>query len=86
MQAEWRRDTQHAVARRGQSGVTLIEVLIAMAVMVPLTLSSAMGIMTAVRASDQAEQRQELNVALTNATESIRALPYVPCASTEDLQ
>jgi prepilin-type N-terminal cleavage/methylation domain-containing protein len=81
-----RRNARRALARRDQAGVTLVEVLIAMAVMVPLTLSSAMGLMTAMRSSDQAEQQQELNVALTNATESIRNLPYVPCASTEDLQ
>lgn len=74
------------VRARGQRGASLIEILIATAVLMPLTLSATLGITTAIRSSDRAEARQELNVALTNATESLRRLPYVPCATPKDYQ
>jgi type II secretory pathway pseudopilin PulG len=61
-------------------------VLVATAVAVPLTLAAAMGLLTSIRASEQAAERQELNVALTNATETLRTLPYLPCGTAEAYQ
>lgn len=60
--------------------------LVAVAVVVPLTLASAMGLLTSIRSSEDAEQRQELNVALSNATETLRTLPYLPCAGPDEYQ
>ncbi len=72
--------------RRGQAGVSLLEVLIGAAVSVPLTLAAAMGLMVATRSSDAAETRQELEVALASATEDLKVVPYLPCGTTEDYQ
>jgi hypothetical protein len=65
--------------RRGQSGVTLVEVLVGIAVMVPLTLASVSGLMLAVRTSDATERHQRLEMALSSATEDLKALPYLRC-------
>lgn len=72
------------VAGRSQSGASLLEVLIAIAVVVPVTLAGATGLLTAVRTSAADEARQELEVALSTATERLKATPYVPCASPDD--
>lgn len=69
--------------RRGQSGVSLIEVLVGVLVMMPLTLTAAMGLMVTVSASDTAETQQELQIALTTATENIKAMPYLECGSAK---
>lgn len=57
-----------------------------MGVMMPLTLAGAMGMLTAVQASDGAEQRQELEVALSSGTELVRIVDYLPCGTTEQYQ
>jgi len=72
--------------RRGQSGSSLIEVLIGVLVMMPLTLAAAMGLMTATTASASARTNQELQIALSTATENVKAMPYVECAGTDDYQ
>lgn len=64
---------------RGQGGVSLIEVLVGIVVMVPLTLASVSGLMTAVDASDATERQQRLELALSSATEDLKALPYLAC-------
>jgi Tfp pilus assembly protein PilV len=73
-------------ARRGESGASLIEVLIGLGVMMPMTLAAAMGMLTATQASAATEQRQELQIALTTATENLKELPYLPCATGEEYQ
>jgi hypothetical protein len=70
--------------RRGQSGVSLLEVLIGAAVSVPLTLAAAMGLMVATRSSDAAETRQELEIALASASEDLKVIPYLPCGTVDD--
>lgn len=60
--------------------------LIGVLVMMPLTLAAAMGLMTATSASASARSNQELQIALSTATENVKAMPYVECASTEDYQ
>jgi Tfp pilus assembly protein PilV len=72
--------------RRDQSGGGLVEVLVALAVMVPLVLGAATGLLTAVRASAGAQLDQQLQVALTNAGELVRDLPYQACSTPEQLQ
>ena len=76
----------HRRRPRGQQGATLIEVLIALGVMMPLSLAGAMGMLTAVQASDGAQQRQELEVALSSGTELVRVVDYLPCGTTEQYQ
>jgi ABC-type phosphate transport system substrate-binding protein len=63
-----------------------MEVLIGVAVMMPMTLAAAMGLMTAVSASANARTAQELQIALTTATENVKAMPYVECADAEQYQ
>lgn len=58
----------------------------ALAVMVPLVLGAATGLLTALRASATAQEQQRLQVALTNATEVVRELPYERCASPDSFQ
>lgn len=79
---------RHARTRtaRGQRGAGLIEVLIACAVMAPLILAAAMGLLTGIRASANAELAQRVGVAVTTATENLKAMPYLPCASAEEYQ
>ncbi len=72
--------------RHSQRGTSLIEVLIAVAIMGPLTLAGMTGLMTAINASDAAETTQGLQVALSSATENIKALPYLECADQEEYQ
>jgi Tfp pilus assembly protein PilV len=74
------------VRQRGQSGVSLMEVLVGIAVMIPLTLSSAMGLMVTVGASQTARTEQELQIALSTATENLKAMPYLECGSPEKYQ
>jgi len=72
--------------RHAQRGTSLIEVLIATAIMGPLTLAGITGLMTAINASDAAQTTQSLQVALSSATENVKALPYLECADAEKYQ
>ena len=71
-------------ACRGQRGAGLLEVLIASAVMAPLILAAAVGLMTGMRASANAELTQRIGVALTTATENVKAMPYLRCGTPEE--
>lgn len=71
---------------RGQQGAGLLEVLIASAVMAPLILAAALGLLTGMRASANAETTQRLSVAVTTATENLKAMPYLPCGTAEEYQ
>lgn len=73
-------------ARRGQAGVSLLEVLVGIAVMVPLTLASVMGLQLEMKTSASTQRRQQLEVALTTATEDLKTLPYLPCGTPADYQ
>lgn len=63
--------------------MSLIEVLVGMAIMMPLTLAAATGLMVTVTASDSAQTHQELEIALTTATENLKAMPYLECGTAE---
>lgn len=54
--------------------------------MVPLTLASVTGLMVEIKASNTAQQRQTLEVALATATEDMKAMPYLPCGSAQEYQ
>ncbi len=57
-----------------------------MLVMMPLTLAAAMGLMTATTASASARTNQELQIALSTATENLKAMPYISCAGPDDYE
>lgn len=54
--------------------------------MVPLSLASLSGLMVQIKASDAAQRRQVLEVVLASATEDLKALPYLECASATQYQ
>jgi hypothetical protein len=66
--------------------VSLIEVLVGIAIMVPLTLASVTGLMVEIKASAAAQQRQQLEVVLATATEDLKTLPYLQCGTVEEYQ
>lgn len=68
----------------GQAGVSLLEVLLGIAIAVPLTLSSVLGMLLAIRTSDAVETQQRMELALSSAAEDLKALPYVTCGTAED--
>lgn len=73
-------------SRRGQSGVTLIEVLVGIAVMVPLTLASVSGLMFGIKVSASTQTEQRLEVALTAAAEDLKSVPYLTCGTSKEYQ
>lgn len=70
----------------GQAGVSLIEVLVGVAIMVPLTLASLSGMMVQARVSTEAERTQRLEVDLSASAEDLRAMTYLPCADADEYQ
>lgn len=66
--------------------MSLVEVLVGIAVMVPLTLTAMTGMLIAVETSSSTEVRQELEVGLATATEDLKTLPYLQCGSVEEYQ
>lgn len=58
----------------------------AVAVMAPMVLGAAAGMMTTIRASAGAQAEQRLQLGLTNATEAVRETVYEPCTTAERLQ
>lgn len=68
----------------GQSGVSLLEVLLGIAIAVPLTLSSVLGMLVAIRSSDAVETQQRMQLALSSVAEDVKALPYVTCGTADD--
>jgi len=73
-------------ARRGEAGVTLIEVLIAV-VLIGLTVGGIVAATTTLSASSGSTNRLErADVLLTSFSEAVKNLPYVPCAEVADYQ
>ncbi len=66
--------------------MSLIEVLVGIAVMVPLTLASLSGMMVQIRVSAETEQTQQLEVDLSAAAEDLRTMTYLPCAGPDEYQ
>jgi Tfp pilus assembly protein PilV len=66
---------------RGQTGTSLVEVLVFVFVVVPVVLTGAAGLLTAMRTSEQAEERQQMETALSSYGESLRVMPYRNCAT-----
>lgn len=71
---------------RGQSGATLIEIIVVMAVAIPVILAAAVGLLTTVRLSGATEQQQQAEAQATAFAESVKQIPYVPCAVRADYE
>lgn len=74
------------LGRRGQSGVSLVEVLVGVAVMVPLTLASVTGLMVGIKVSAATEEAQRLEAVLATTTEDLKSVPYLPCGTAAEYQ
>ncbi len=66
--------------------MTLIEVLVGIAVMVPLTLASVSGLMFGIKVSASTQTEQRLEVALTAAGEDLKSVPYLTCGTPKEYQ
>ena len=67
---------------RGQAGFGLPEVLVTIVLAGLLVLGLAAGLLTLVRTTESNEQRQQVQLALGNFSEGVRAMDYLDCATT----
>lgn len=73
--------------RRSESGFTLIEILVVIAVMVPLVLGATAGLFTAIKLSDSSASAEVLGAALQNSTELLGSgADYIDCAGVDDYE
>ena len=63
-----------------------MEVLVGIAVMVPLTLASVTGLLLGMKVSSGNQVGQQLEVALTTAGEDLKSVPYLICGTSEEYQ
>ncbi len=70
--------------RRGQRGATLIEVLVVVAVAIPVILAAAAGLLTTMRLSSATQQGQQAEAQASAFAESVKQIAYVPCAEVAD--
>jgi prepilin-type N-terminal cleavage/methylation domain-containing protein len=65
---------------RGQAGLTLIELLIAVVILAVLSVSGTLGLITLIRTSSQADLQSRTDALVTGFGELLKQLDYVPCA------
>lgn len=71
---------RRAAARgRGQGGFSLVEVLIALVLAGVVVLGLAAGLYTLIRTTRDTMERQQVEMALANFGEALKAAPYQPC-------
>jgi prepilin-type N-terminal cleavage/methylation domain-containing protein len=68
--------------RAGQGGFSLLEVIIAVALVSLTVLALATAFLTLVRANDATASQQEADHAASNFAESLKAAAYQPCSAT----
>lgn len=73
---------EFAVRGRGQAGLSLIEALVAVAVLAIAMGGITAGVLVAIRASGDNAARTLAEHALNDITEDLKTAPYAPCAST----
>lgn len=66
---------------RGSGGFSLIEVIVAMAIVATVVLALVSGLLMLVRTTESNNQRQQVRLALSNYSESIRAMEYRDCVT-----
>ena len=69
---------------RGEEGVSLVEVLVVVAVLVPVVLAATLGLLTSARLATNTKVSQELNAAAASFSESLKQVAYVDCAVPGD--
>lgn len=69
---------------RGEGGVSLIEVLVVIAVLIPVVLAATLGLLTSARLATNTKVSQELNAAAASFGESLKEVTYVDCAIPGD--
>ena len=67
-----------------QRGVSLVEVLVVIAVIIPVILAATLGLLTSARLATSTKTSQELNAAAASFAESLKDVAYVDCASPSD--
>jgi len=72
------------VARRSQSGATLIEVMIAVFLIGTVIAALAAGMLTLMRSTRVTSEQQRLAVGVLSFTEWLRSQDYTPCATPGD--
>ena len=82
--AERRQRPNRALRCRGESGVSLIEVLVVIAVLIPVVLAATLGLLTSARLATNTKVSQELNAAAASFGESLKEVAYVDCAVPGD--
>lgn len=65
--------------RRGQAGLTLIEIIISVALVSMVVLGLATGFLTLIRTNSATYRQQQVDHAATNYAESLKAVQYEPC-------
>lgn len=70
--------------RRTQTGASLIEVLIAIAVLTAVVVGVSSMSIVAMRSGSQDRQVARANALLSSFSESIKALPYLTCGTPDD--
>ena len=81
---ERRQRPNRALRCRGQGGVSLIEVLVVLAVLIPVVLAATLGLLTSARLATSTKVSQELNAAAASFGESLKEVAYVDCAVPSD--
>lgn len=78
--------TPDGVVRRAaeQRGATLLEIVMVIAIAVPVILAAAAGLLTTMRLSSDTQQQQQAEAQATAFAESLKQIPYVPCAEVSD--
>ncbi len=66
-------------SRHSQTGATLVEVLIALALVGILVLALASGMLTLIKTSAETTKQQQIELALGSFTESLKSGPYTKC-------
>lgn len=74
------------VRLRGQSGVSLVEVLVVVTVLVPVVLAAALGLLTSAKLSTSTKVSQQLNAAAASYGESLKEITYQDCAYPDDYE
>lgn len=70
--------------QRGQAGVTLVEVLVMIGVVVPVILAATYGMFTAVSTGSGAETQSRLEALLSERTEELKSGSYIACGTPDD--
>lgn len=65
---------------RGQSGFSLVEVLVCILLAGSVVMSIAYGMLTLMRVNKMAFEREQIQLAINNFTERLKVTSYIPCA------